>query len=92
VRDKNLGILMFTVSVFAMIGYFLLLFSWIFWPTVEPLGKSLSEWALIVPVMIIVYSFLFIVAWIGWAMASTPPPLPIVQKTPEDKEETEEEE
>jgi energy-coupling factor transporter transmembrane protein EcfT len=91
-RDKSLGILMFTVSVLAMIGYFFCLFSWIFWPAIEPLGKPLSEWALIVPVMIIVYSFLFIVAWIGWAMASTPPPLSALQKAPEEKEETEEEE
>ena len=91
-RDKSLGILMFTVSVFAMIGYFCLLFSWFFLPDVKPLGKSLSEWAVIFPVMIIVYTFLFIVAWIGWAMASTPPPLPVVQKAPEEKEETGEEE
>jgi hypothetical protein len=41
--------------------------------------------------MIIVYAFLFIVAWIGWAMASTPPPLPVTQRPPEGKEKTEEE-
>lgn len=91
-RDKSLGILMFTVSVLAMIGYFFWLFSWFFLPDVKPLGKSLSEWALIVPVMFTVYTLLFIVAWIGWAMASTPPPLPLTQKPPEEKEGTEEEE
>ena len=91
-RDKSLGILMFIVSVLAMIGYFLFLFSWLLWPDAMILGKALSEWALILPVMIIVYTFLFIVAWIGWAMASTPPPLPLVQRPPEDKEETKEEE
>ncbi|MFQ6063973.1 MAG: hypothetical protein ACE5L6_00690 [Candidatus Bathyarchaeia archaeon] len=90
-RDKNLGILMFTVSVLAMIGYFFWLFSWFFLPDATVLGRPISDWALIVPVMIIVYSFLFIVAWIGWAMASTPPPLPAIQKTPEEKEEDEEE-
>ncbi len=91
-RDKSLGILMFTVSVLAMIGYFCWLFSWLILPQdAIILGKSLSEWALIVPIMIIVYAFLFIVAWIGWAMASTPPPLPVTQKPPEGKEETEEE-
>ncbi len=92
-RDKSLGILMFTVSVLAMIGYFLSLFSWLILPQdATVLGKSLSEWALIVPVVIIVYTFLFIAAWIGWAIASTPPPLPVTQKTPEEKEETREEE
>jgi hypothetical protein len=90
-RDKSLGILMFGVSVLVMIGYFTLLFSWIVLPTdVLLLGKSLSEWALIIPVMIIVYAFLFIVAWVGWAMVSTPPPLPIPQKTPEEKGEVKE--
>jgi len=91
-RDKSLGILMFTVSALAMIGYFFWLFSWLFLPDAEILGKPLGEWALIVPVGIIVYTFLFVVAWIGWAMASTPSPLPGVQKTPEEKEETEEDE
>jgi len=90
VRDKTLGILIFTLSILAMIGYF----CWLFLAPedVVILGKSLGEWALIVPVIIIVYAFLFIVAWIGWAMASTPPPLPLTKKTPEEEEETEKEE
>jgi type VI protein secretion system component VasK len=88
-RDKTLGGLLLTVSILAMIGYF-------YWLFLAPkdlivLGKPLSEWALIVPVMIIVYAFLFIVAWIGWAMASTPPPLPLTKETSEE-EETEKEE
>jgi Na+/proline symporter len=89
-RDKTLGILIFTLSLLAMIGYF----CWLFLAPedIVILGKSLSEWALIVPVIIIVYVFLFIVAWIGWAMASTPPPLPLTNKTSEKKEETEKEE
>ncbi len=90
-RDKSLGILMFIISVLAMIGYFIWLFSWLLLPEdTLILGKPISDWALIIPVGIIVYAFLFIVAWIGWAMASTPPPLSVVQKPPE--EETEEEE
>jgi len=56
------------------------------------LGKPLRDWALIVPIMIIVYAFLFIVAWIGWAMASTPPPLPLTKKPSEEEGETEKEE
>ena len=91
-RDKSLGILMFLVSVLAMIGYFVWLFSWLFLPQdMLILGKPLGDWALIIPVGIIVYAFLFIVAWIGWAMASTPPPLSVTQKTPEEKEGAEEE-
>jgi len=92
VRDKSLGLLMFIVSVLAMIGYFVWLFSWLILPQdTLILGRSLSDWALIIPVGIIVYAFLFIVAWIGWAMASTPPPLSVTQKAPEEQERTEEE-
>lgn len=89
-NDKTLGILIFTLSILAMIGYFY----WLFLAPedIEVLGKPLSDWALIVPVIIIVYAFLFIVAWVGWAMASTPPPLPLTKKTPEEEEETEKEE
>jgi Na+/proline symporter len=86
-RDKTLGVLIFTLSILAMIGYF----CWLFLAPedIDILGKPLSEWALIVPVIIIVYAFLFILAWIGWAMASTPPPLPLTKKSSEEKEETE---
>jgi uncharacterized membrane protein len=89
-KDKTLGILIFTLSVLAMIGYF----CWLFLAPedIVILGKPLSEWALIVPIIIIVYAVLFIVAWIGWAMASTPPPLPLTKKTSKEKEETEKEE
>lgn len=86
-RNKTLGILMLTLSVLAMVGYF-------FWLFLAPediiiLEKSLSDWAVIIPVMIIVYTFLFVVAWIGWALASTPPPLPLIEKNYEEEEKTE---
>ena len=88
-RDKTLGMLIFAVSILAMIGYF----CWLFLvpEDSEILGRPLRDWALIVPVVIIVYAFLFIVAWIGWALASTPPPLPLTKETSEEKEETEKE-
>jgi len=83
-RDKTLGILILTLSILAMIGYF----CWLFLSPkdLEILGKPFRDWALIVPVVVIVYAFLFIVAWVGWAMASTPPPLPPTKKVSEDKE------
>jgi hypothetical protein len=46
-----------------------------------------SEWAVKVPVFILVAGFLFIVAWIGWTMAVTPAPTPIEEKPPEKTEE-----
>lgn len=87
-KDKTLGLLIFALSIIAMVGYF----CWLFLAPedIVILGKPLSEWALIVPVIIIVYAFLFIVAWIGWAMASTPPPLPLIKETSEEETEKQE--
>jgi len=81
-RDKSLGVLIFALAIAAMVGYF-------WWLFLSPddiifLGKSLSEWAIIVPVLIIVYAVLFVVAWIGWALASTAPPLPVSGEPTED--------
>jgi hypothetical protein len=81
-RDRSLGVLIFVLALAAMVWYFW----WLFLSPeeLEFLGKSLSEWAIIVPVIIIVYAVLFVVAWIGWALASTAPPLPITEEPPED--------
>jgi len=81
-RDRSLGVLIFVVSIVAMIGYF----CWLFLAPEDVvfLGKTLSEWAIIVPVLIIVYAVLFVVAWIGWALASTAPPLPVTGEPSED--------
>jgi len=77
-----LGVLIFVLSIVAMIGYF----CWLFMAPEDVvfLGKTLSEWAIIVPVLIIVYAVLFVVAWIGWALASTAPPLPVTGEPSED--------
>jgi hypothetical protein len=77
-----LGALIFALAIVAMIGYF----CWLFLSPddVTFLGKTLSEWAIIVPVVIIVYAVLFVVAWIGWALASTAPPLPVTEEPTED--------
>jgi hypothetical protein len=81
-RDKLLGVLIFAVALAAMVGYF-----WLLFLTPEDavfLGKTLHEWAVILPVLILVYIVLFVLAWVGWALASTAPPLPLVEETEED--------
>lgn len=67
-RDRRLGVLFFVLSIVAMIGYFWLIF-------LSP--EDIREWAIIIPVVIVVYAVLIVVAWIGWALASTAPPLPV---------------
>lgn len=81
-RNRSLGALFFALALLAMVGYFWLLF-------LAPqdavfLGKTSSEWAIVVPVVIIVYAVLLVVAWIGWALASTAPPLPVTVQLSDD--------
>ena len=73
-RDRSLGVLFLTASIVVMIAYFWLLF---LAPDEPFLGRTPSEWAIVIPVLIIVYGVLIVVAWIGWALASTAPPLPV---------------
>ncbi|MEM1530812.1 MAG: hypothetical protein QW502_02925 [Candidatus Bathyarchaeia archaeon] len=62
------------LSIMAMIVYFWALF---LSPPDITLGRfSISEWAILIPVFIFVYLFLIVIAWIGWAMITTPPTLP----------------
>jgi len=77
-----LGVLILALAIAAMVGYF----CWLFLSPedVTFLGKNLSEWAIIFPVIIIVYAVLVVVAWIGWALASTAPPLPVTGEPAED--------
>ena len=79
-RDITQGRLILLVSFIVMILYFYALF--LVPSDVPPIERNVWEWALIIPVTLIVYLFLVVVAWIGWAMATTPPPLPLVGKKP----------
>jgi len=77
-RDEVWGIILIILSVTTMIVYFWALF---LSPSDMKLWKfSITEWAILIPVLIFVYLFLFVVAWIGWAMATTPPTLPIPEE------------
>ncbi|HDO41389.1 MAG TPA: hypothetical protein ENH03_00615 [Candidatus Bathyarchaeota archaeon] len=77
-RDEVWGIILIILSVTTMIVYFWALF---LSPSDVKLWKfSITEWAILIPVLIFVYLFLFVVAWIGWAMATTPPTLPIPEE------------
>ena len=77
-RDRRLGVLFFVLSIVAMIGYFWLIF-------LSP--EDIREWAIIIPVVIVVYAVLIVVAWIGWALASTAPPLPVTGEPSENQKE-----
>ena len=74
--DKILGYIIIAASLLVMVGYFI----WAFAPW---LGASFAwlapytEWAYRLPVLAAAYLLVFIVLWIGYTMATTPPPIPL---------------
>jgi len=63
-KDQAIGALILILSIVAVVGYF-----WLLW-----IG---SYWALVLPVSAGVVVVFVILAWIGWTMATTPPPKPL---------------
>ena len=86
-KDQSIGGIIFAVCVVIGILYTVGLFY---------LGKNPFDWdlsfALIaIPVFIAFIAVMGIGAWIGWTMATTPPPKPIEEITSEVEEKKEEE-
>ncbi|MCX6654057.1 MAG: hypothetical protein NTY03_02925 [Candidatus Bathyarchaeota archaeon] len=74
--DKSLGYSIMVVTVVIMIGYFV----WSFAPYLGSMFTWLipyTEWAFKLPILAAVFVMLFIVLWIGYTMATTPPPIPL---------------
>jgi hypothetical protein len=86
-RDVTQGWLLLALSFIAMALYFWAIF--LSPKDIEFLGRTISDWALLIPVMIVVFLFLVVVAWIGWAMATTPPSIPLSGKETKDEDEKE---
>ena len=75
-NDKSLGYSIMLITALIMIGYFV----WSFAPFLGSMFTWLSpytEWAFKLPILAAVYVMLFIVLWIGYTMATTPPPIPL---------------
>jgi Na+/H+-dicarboxylate symporter len=98
-KDQAIGGLIFLVCVVVIIGYIAGLFfydpwikDWlkdtfnIAWST-----AGVRYWLVAVPVLIAFVAILGIGAWIGWTMATTPPPKPIEELEAEETKEEEEE-
>ena len=87
-KDQAIGGLIFLICVIVAIGYVITLFlpSYIFsW--VE--STVVQFWLVAIPVLIAFLVVLFIGAWIGWTMATTPPPRPLEEIEAEEKAEEE---
>ena len=90
-KDQAMGAGILAVAVVLIIVYLY----WLFGPYTEwpLLGFSIRIWALIIPVLILVLAVLGIAAWIGYTMATTPPPKPLeeipeLSESADKKEET----
>ena len=94
-KDQAIGWIIFLVCVVVMIGYVVALF----FP--KEVGDLLMLeikdiyhariWLIAIPVLIAFVAILAIGAWIGWTMATTPPPKPIEEFEVEEKPEEEKE-
>jgi len=79
-KDQALGALLLIGAIAVIVVY-----GWMIYV------ETLRIWALIIVASIAVVGVMFIVAWIGYTMATTPPPEPIeFEKSSETKEESSE--
>lgn len=85
--DRSLGALIILFSLIFMCGYFVWAFPWIFGESIQSLIGPVSEWAFKLPVVVAVYAILVIVLWIGYTMATTPPPMPLERPLEIEREE-----
>ena len=76
-KDQTIGWLIFLACVVVAIGYLAAL-------AVYP---ALQFWLIAIPVVLAFLLVLGIGAWIGWTMATTPPPKPIEEIEAEEKVE-----
>ncbi len=74
-KDQLYGGIIFVVAIVLIIFYNLWLFRILPQPTFDP------SYAVAIPVWLLVMLVLGIAGWIGWTMASTPPPKPIEELT-----------
>jgi hypothetical protein len=91
-KDQAIGGAIFIVCIVVAIGYLVTLFYPDWLVTIGLLGNTsnVQFWVIAVPVFIAFVAIMFIGAWIGWTMATTPPPKPIEEITTEIEEKKEE--
>ena len=93
-KDQTIGALIFLFSATVAIGYIVSLFAPNFLISLlSPMTtlelSSVRYWLIAAPVLVALVAVLLIGSWIGWAMATTPPPKPIEEiETKEVTEDT----
>jgi hypothetical protein len=85
-KDQTIGGIIFVVCLLVGILYTVGLFYF-----GNPLGGwAIEFWLIAIPVFLAFIAIMGIGAWIGWTMATTPPPKPIEEITSEVEEKKEE--
>ena len=88
-KDQGIGGAILLVCVVVAVLYIVALFGYtqIIQPFIN-IGSATEVrfWLIAVPVFVAFVAILFIGAWIGWTMATTPPPKPIEEITTEIEE------
>jgi H+/Cl- antiporter ClcA len=89
-KDQAIGGVICLVCVLVAVFYVLTLFvpDWLSWIGINYTFSQ--QWLIAVPVLVAFVAILAIGAWIGWTMATTPPPKPIEEITTEIEEKKEE--
>ena len=94
-KDQAIGWLIFIACILVMIGYLVGLL-WLGGPWSNDSSVSaiwqLPFYLVAIPVLLAFVLILGIGAWIGWTMATTPPPKPIEELETEAKKEEKEKE
>jgi hypothetical protein len=94
-KDQAIGGAIFVVCLLVAIGYIVTLFlPSLFVDVVGAIGltttiSDVQFWIVALPVFVAFVAIMFIGAWIGWTMATTPPPKPIEEITTEVEETAE---
>jgi predicted DNA-binding transcriptional regulator len=93
-KDQGIGGLIFLICAVIALLYIVTLFypDWIINIGWASNADAIRFWVIAVPVFIALVAVMGIGMWIGWTMATTPPPKPIEEITSEIEEEAKEEE
>ena len=89
-KDQTIGAVICLVCVLVAVFYVVSLFvpGWLSYLGVD--FEFSQFWLIAIPVLIAFIAILAIGAWIGWTMATTPPPKPIEEITADMEEKKEE--
>jgi hypothetical protein len=89
-KDQTIGGIIFLVCLIVGILYTVGLFWWGFpFGTTTQSAWTVGFWLIAIPVFLAFIVIMGIGAWIGWTMATTPPPKPIEEITSEIEEKKE---